>query len=81
MHDREILHSIAKRAMLERGLRPEFSPEALAEIITATGLPCLTMVTSSPPCWTLPNRSEIVSRSSDTVAVIMAEDAAQTAAE
>jgi VacB/RNase II family 3'-5' exoribonuclease len=32
LHHREILHSIAKLAMLERGLRPEFSPAALAQL-------------------------------------------------
>jgi VacB/RNase II family 3'-5' exoribonuclease len=32
LHHRELLQNIAKRAMLERGLRPEFSPAALAEL-------------------------------------------------
>jgi exoribonuclease-2 len=31
-HDRAILRSIAHQAMLERGLLPDFSPEALAEL-------------------------------------------------
>src|SRR5512147_134530 len=31
-HHRAILQSIARRAMLERGLFPDFSPEALAEL-------------------------------------------------
>ena len=31
-HHRAILQSIARRAMLERGLFPDFSPEALAEV-------------------------------------------------
>jgi VacB/RNase II family 3'-5' exoribonuclease len=32
MHHRAILQNIARRAMLERGLLPDFSPEALAEL-------------------------------------------------
>ena len=31
-HDRATLQSIAQRAMLERGLLPDFSPAALAEL-------------------------------------------------
>ena len=31
-HDRSVLQSIARQAMLERGLLPHFSPEALAEL-------------------------------------------------
>jgi len=31
-HDRSILQEIAQRAMLERGLLPDFSVQALAEL-------------------------------------------------
>ena len=34
---RTILQRIARRAMLERGLLPEFSPQALAELETMQG--------------------------------------------
>ena len=34
---RAILEGIAERAMLERGLLPDFSPEALAELASIQG--------------------------------------------
>lgn len=39
LHQRGILQRIARKAMIDRGLLPDFSPEALAELNRISGLP------------------------------------------